>query len=94
MYKNNSPWEKTILSSYPLSRPLSPSFGPKQPTVIPGYGSSVLGSLIGTTKLCKPWHCPSGVYNWAYTTAIVAIWPKFPDQHLLASKSAEWRTNS
>lgn len=28
--------KEKILSSHPLSNPLRPSFGPKQPTVIPG----------------------------------------------------------
>jgi hypothetical protein len=29
--------------------------------------SNAIPFLIGTTKLCSPWHVPSGVYSWANT---------------------------
>lgn len=62
---------------YPLSSPFRPILGPKSEICIPGYGSIVFGSLIGTMKLLRPWQFMSGVYNFAVTHACVAVLPEW-----------------
>merc|ERR1712123_264441 len=53
----------SLKEGVPLSRPLSPTLCPMSPIVTPGSGSSVAGSLIGTTKLCNTWPPQSQAYE-------------------------------
>ena len=79
---------------YPLSSPFCPNFFPISPTTTPGKACSVFGSLTGVTNECRPCLVPSCMTSWAYTMAWVAVLPRIPTQHLVASKSGVWRTNS
>ena len=75
---------------YPLANPFSPIFLPISPTVTPGRGRRVEVSRTWATNMWIPWLHPSGVINWAYTTAWVAALPRFPIQNLMASWSGVW----
>lgn len=59
---------------YPLSMPWSPAFSPMSPTVMPGYGFIVDGSLTGTKNPCNPWQVPP-VQSWANSNACVLCLP-------------------
>jgi len=78
----------------PLSIPFNPLFSPNSPKIIPGYGSSVLGSRTGVTKPCSPWQVPSAVQSCANSKAYVQVLPRFPIQHLAPWKSGVCITNS
>lgn len=61
--KQSNDRREKIVSTHPLSIPLTPIFSPMSPTISPGYVSRVAWSLMGTTNPWRPWFVPSGVIS-------------------------------